>query len=168
MKWLDQITVQSSESSNHYQQRDYKVLPKEATDKDAAQKFWDSIPALQDMPVNSVIACPKNSAILHADEDGMIEVEGYALPQGADGPVTKVEVSADEQKTWVEAALIGERSKFSWVLWKTKVKVGKGNGKRVFSRATDAGGNTQEAKAAWNLRGVAYNGYGEARDLDVR
>ncbi|KAE8445540.1 hypothetical protein EG329_013304, partial [Mollisiaceae sp. DMI_Dod_QoI] len=148
--------------------RDYKVLPKEATDKDAAQKFWGSTPALQDMPINSVVARPKSGATLHTNEDGMIEVEGYALPQGADGPVTKVEVSADEHKTWVEAELIGERSKFSWVLWKTKIKVGKGNGKRIFSRATDAGGNRQEAKAVWNLRGVAYNGYGEAGDLDSR
>ena len=36
--------------------------------------------------------------------------------------------------------------------------------KRIWSRATDKGGNTQEAEhSEWNFRGVAYNGYGTVK-----
>ncbi|KAF7189933.1 putative sulfite oxidase, mitochondrial [Pseudocercospora fuligena] len=65
VKWLNQITVQKKESQNHYQQRDYKVLPPEATDAESAEKYWDSTPAIMEMPVNSVIAWPETGSKVH-------------------------------------------------------------------------------------------------------
>ncbi|KAI4722949.1 ATP synthase alpha subunit vacuolar [Aureobasidium sp. EXF-10727] len=59
VKWLDRITVQTVESSNYYQQHDYKILPPEAVDSESAEKFWDTTPALQTMPINSAIAIPE-------------------------------------------------------------------------------------------------------------
>lgn len=167
VKWLDRITIQSTESSNFYQQHDYKILPEKVSNKHEAQDYWDKIPALQEMPVNSIIATPESETTVTLDNDGMIEVTGYALPQGSQGPVLKVEVSGDEQKNWIEAEFVGERTKFSWAIWHARVKMEKGSGKRVYSRAIDAGGNKQEANPVWNLRGVAYNGYGEARDITI-
>jgi sulfite oxidase len=58
VKFLESITVQASETENHYQKRDCKILPPEATNKEEAEKFWDKFPALQDMPINSVIRVP--------------------------------------------------------------------------------------------------------------
>ena len=119
------------------------------------------------MPINSVIATPESGTTVKADGDGTIEVRGYAVPRGADGPVVKVEVSGDDGKTWTEAQLEGERTKFSWVLWRASLKIEKGEKRRVISRAKDKGGNEQTAHPTWNLRGVAYNGYGEAKDLNI-
>ena len=167
VKWLQQITVQPTESNNHYQQRDYKVLPPEATDAGKAEKFWDLTPAIQDMPVNSVIGSPQSGDTIKLDADGMIEARGYALPSGDGGPVTKVEVSADEGATWIEAELLGERGKWSWALWKARIALPKGDNQRIYSRATDQVGNTQSANPQWNLRGVAYDGYGESRSLSI-
>jgi sulfite oxidase len=174
VKWLDRITVQLTESSNFYQQHDYKILPEEVDTVETAKNWWQKVPAIQDMPVNSVIAVPASESKVQRDKDGLVEVKGYALPSGQDGPVVKVEVSGDNGETWVGAELIeagspeeGVSLKWSWTLWQAKVKMTPGSGKKVWSRAVDKGGNVQESFPRWNLRGVAYNGYGEAKDLEV-
>lgn len=176
VKWLDRITVQSEESSNHYQKRDYKILPPDTETMEQAKRHWDSVPALQDMPINSVVALPAEGSKVTADKTGEIETRGYALPQGEDGPIVRVEVSGDGGETWKDAELIrgdeeakklGVTTKWAWYLWKAKVPVAKGKGRRLLSRATDKAGNKQEASPNWNLRGVCYNGYGESKDIEV-
>ncbi|KAL0259016.1 hypothetical protein SLS55_006521 [Diplodia seriata] len=175
VKWLDRITVQNHESPNHYQQRDYKILPPDVDTAEKAEGVWDRIPALQDMPVNSVIGVPANGSKLERDAKGKIEVKGYALPGGSSGPVVKVEVSADGGRTWQFAELLGDDHfkkegvslKWAWRLWRTNVKVEEGKGRILLSRATDTDGNTQDERCQWNLRGCAYNGYGEVKDLEI-
>ena len=173
VKWLDSITVQTCESSNYYQQHDYKILPPEADCAEKAEQWWDKVDAIQDMPINSVIATPASDSKVSVDENGAIEVSGYALPSGSDGPIVKVEVSADEGKTWQVADLLKAEEanegelKWAWCLWKAKVKVQKGKDRKIFSRATDRSGNTQKETVEWNLRGVAYNAYGEATGLEI-
>ena len=146
VKWLDRITVQSEESTNLYQRYDYKKLPREATDKEAAKQYWDVTPALQDMPINSVIAKPQDNETVKLSPTGTFEARGYALPQGSQGPVVKVEVSTDDGKTWTKAEIEStdkEPGKWTWALWTATIKVEKGKKKRILSRATDAGGNMQ-------------------------
>jgi sulfite oxidase len=173
VKWLDSITVQVTESSNYYQQHDYKILPPEADSAEKAEQWWDKVDAIQDMPINSVIATPASDSTVHVDESGTIEVTGYALPSGSDGPIVRVEVSTDEGKTWKDAELLKAEEeeegelKWAWSLWKARVRVEKGTDRKIFSRATDRSGNTQKETVDWNLRGVAYNAYGEASGLEV-
>lgn len=152
---------------------DYKILPPEAATKEEAEEWWDRVDSLQDMPVNSVVAIPTSDSTVQADPDGTVEVKGYALPSGSDGPITKVEVSTDDGATWQNAELLkdqetnGAELKWAWCLWRARVKLEKGTGRKIVSRATDQSGNTQEACPEWNLRGVAYNGYGEASNLTL-
>jgi sulfite oxidase len=102
-----------------------------------------------------------------------VEVKGYALPSGADGPIVKVDVSTDGGETWAPAEIVqyeqeeGVELKWAWCLWTAKVKLEKGKERAIHSRATDASGNTQPKCTAWNFRGVGYNGYGEAFGLEV-
>ena len=170
VKWLNRITVQLQESENVYQRRDYKRLPPEATDPEAAEKFWDTTPALQDMPVNSIIGRPTTGDSIELSATGTILVRGYALPCGGHGPVVRVEVSANDGRDWQDARIIDggkDASKWSWSLWETEVKMERGQHRRLLSRAADQGGNMQKADPEWNLRGVGYDGYGEARDLKI-
>ena len=170
VKWLDRITVQAEESPCFYQQRDYKALPPEATDKESAEKYWSVTPAMQAMPINSVIIEPANEATIDLPADGIVTVRGYALPSGDHGPVAKVEVSVDEGKTWTQAEMIPDQQigTWTWALWTTKVHLDKGTDRRILSRAYDSVGNTQPGEPVWNFRGVGYNGYGESRKLIVR
>jgi sulfite oxidase len=178
VKWLDRVTVQLQESNNYYQQHDYKILPPEAKTKEEAEGWWGKVDALQEMPVNSVIAVPSSNSTVQAKEDGAVEVKGYALPSGADGPIVRVEVSGDDGKTWTDAQIkdIGSAMekyenvaelKWAWTLWQANVRVPKGSGKGIWSRATDRSGNMQKEKAVWNFRGVCYNGYGEVEGLEI-
>lgn len=191
VKWVDEITVQSEESRNLYQRYDYKRLPPEATDKESAKRYWDITPALQDMPINSVISEPQNGDTIRLPPSGEIDIKGYALPQGDQGPIVMVECSIDEGQTWEAAEVLSGndlKAKWCWALWKVTVRLPKGKNRRVLSRATDKGGNIQTGDPVrrnsrlrlllsstgrpdhfqrWNLRGVGYDGYGESRDLDV-
>ncbi|PVH77443.1 molybdopterin binding oxidoreductase [Cadophora sp. DSE1049] len=170
-KWLDEITVQGEESQNVYQRRDYKILPETVQTKDDFLAndgaIWDTVPAMQETLINSVIAYPTQEETVTLDPDGMAEVKGYAIPGGYDGPVVNVQVSGDGGKSWVTAEFVGTATKFSWAIWKARVKLERGEKRFIWSRATDAGGNTQPEMSAWNIRGVGYNGYGDARDLTV-
>ncbi|KAL4978943.1 Oxidoreductase, molybdopterin-binding domain-containing protein [Aspergillus desertorum] len=176
VKWLDKITIQDQESTNFYQRRDYKVLPEEAVDRDAAEMFWDQTPAMSEVPINSVVAVPEDNETVYLLDTGKLEMKGYAVPQGSSGPVVKVQVSGNGGRTWVDAEIwesgpagAGNRArKWCWVLWRAEVRVEVGEGKEVLSRAVDARGNMQDEHSQWNLRGVGYSGYGRARNLTVR
>lgn len=168
VKWLDRITIQTSESQNHYMQYDYKVLPEEAVNAQSAMQFWHRVSPVQEMPVNSAIAIPWGGSKVTRNEDGTVFVKGYALPSGQ-GRIVKVEVSGDDGSTWIEADILYDKdqSKWSWTLWQANVKIEPGKGRKIYSRATDAAGNTQPTESQWNLRGVCYNGYGDATELEI-
>jgi sulfite oxidase len=169
VKWLDSITVQRQESPNFYQQHDYKILPPEAATWEIAEQYWDKVPAIQCTPVNSVVAVPDDNETIQLSSEGLVEVKGYAVPRGDQGPVTCVEVSGDDGKTWVFAELEAAepQSKWCWTLWKAFIKMETGTNRAIFSRATDAGGNVQGKFSEWNIRGVCYCGYGASWNLTV-
>lgn len=170
VKWVEEVTVQDHESDGFYQQFDYKILPPEVTTTEEAKKHWESTPSLQAMPVNSVIATPEDGSRVNLGLDGKVNVMGYALPSGDEGPVTRVQASADG-KTWTEAELVHgggtDHGRWCWCLWSVRVSIERGKGRTIVSRAMDRQGVWQEERPVWNLRGVAYNGYGETRDIEV-
>ena len=172
VKWLDQITVSSEESPCIYQRRDYKILPPNALDKKSAEQYWDKTPAMLEMPINTCVAIPTYKSTVSLSDAGTLECKGYAVPKGHHGPVVLVQVSGDEGRTWVDARLDhGPRelaSKWTWVLWSASINMEKGEGRKIFAKATDQAGNTQEMeRSTWNLRGVGYNGYEAVFDLTV-
>ena len=168
VKWLDEIRVQREESPCFYQRHDYKALPPQVESMEQAREegWWERVEAIQDMPVNSVVGAPERGEKVQRDGKGCIEIKGYALPAAEDGPVVKVEVRVDGGD-WEEAEILdGSDSKWCWCLWRWKGKVAKGK-RRIWSRATDKGGNVQkDERSEWNIRGVAYNGYGEV-ELEI-
>lgn len=172
VKWLDRVTVSEEESTNFYQRRDYKILPPDVLDKETAQKTWDKVPAMLEMPINACVAVPGSGSTIALSPSGYVDVKGYAVPHGHEGPIVRVQVSGDEGKTWTDAELYSGpkdlASKWSWTLFTTKIKMERGQNKTVFAKATDAGGNVQDQeRSTWNLRGVGYNGYEAVFDITV-
>jgi sulfite oxidase len=124
-----------------------------------------------DMPINSTMSGPVSDTTASLDTAGYIEVRGYAVPHGDQGPVVRVQVSGDERAPWTDAEIEDggrQGSEWSWVLWKARIKLQRGKQRKIFTKARDKGGNTQdEMRLTGNLRGVAYNGYEAVVGLEV-
>jgi sulfite oxidase len=167
VKWLDTITVQRSEVTNFYMQRDYKVLPSDVTsrDRDDIEEIWSSVPALQEMGVQSAICSPRNRETV-VSQDGGIDVKGYAVT-GEDGPIKAVRVSIDQGETWIEADLTYQQGNYSWTLWHCRL-YGIIPSTKIWSRAESALGNLQPLTPSWNLRGVMSNGVDQITGISVQ
>lgn len=103
---------------------------------------------------------PLNSVIAHVDciSDRTLFVKGYALP-GPSGNVKAVELTLDEGKTWCPTKIRYQEGRWSWTIWEAEIDCAEENG-TVYSRAIDVEDNVQPREGVWNLRGVAYNGWG--------
>ncbi|KAH7912811.1 Oxidoreductase, molybdopterin-binding domain-containing protein [Hygrophoropsis aurantiaca] len=165
VKWLDHITISRHESPNFYQQRDYKVLPETVTSHRQAdsEDWWSRIPPMQTIALNSVVA--KVDHISGDTDKVTVKAVGYALSHV---PVDRVEISGNAGKTWVPATVTYQEGRWSWALWEGEVDVAiqtlKGGNKcaTVLSQAYDGTSAKQGTKFAWNLRGIGFNGVGEA------
>ena len=151
VKWLGRVTVQAEESDNHFQRRAYKVFPPEVEKADAD---WDAEPALEALPLNSVIAVPAAGA---QPSPGRVTVRGYAYTGGA-LEVERVEVSTDGGATWAEAALEGD-ARWAWRLWRLETHLAPG-AYEVVVRAFD-GEREQPASVTetWNVKGYFHNAW---------
>lgn len=79
--------------------------------------------------MNSVIGIPESGDTVRVGPDETLEVKGYALPHGPDGPFVKVEVSVDDGISWHEAELSDDLEgggRWTWVLWQARVKLSVG------------------------------------------
>jgi sulfite oxidase len=151
VKWVDTIIISSKESLNYYQQRDYKILPPHVESKESAKALWAKYPSMTVLPLNSVIGLARRT-------EDTLYVKGYAIP-GSCGNVQAVEITIDAGETWQSAQIIYQQGRWSWTLWEAEVGGVEQRG-RVYCRAIDSGGNLQPREGIWNLRGVAYNGWG--------
>lgn len=91
---------------------------------------------------------------------------GYAVAGATGGQVRAVEVSADGGASWHPARITYQDGRWSWTLWEALVVLDpdrEGAERTVWCRATAESGETQKPECDWNLRGVAYCGYGQAR-----
>ncbi|KAI4517609.1 molybdopterin binding oxidoreductase [Schizophyllum commune Loenen D] len=168
VKWLDGIYLSNRESPNYYQARDYKVLPEEVEDKKQAAAWWDKVPSMTSMPLNSVIA----SVTKVEDASTLaghlrLRVKGYALP-ALGTPVDEVQISLplpsglniDANRVWEDARITYRGGRWSWTLWEGEVTAAARKGKIIVrSRARSRTGEVQPESGKWNLRGVAWNGW---------
>lgn len=123
-----------------------------------ADAYWSKVPPLLANPLKSVIA-------ITDIENSTLYVKGYAVG-GPEGQVSNVFISIDEGKSWLPARITYQEGRWSWTLWEAVMPLPDSTTKyhgKVYSRAEDEKGNSQSPDVDWNLRGIAYSGYGEGR-----
>ncbi|KAL1700512.1 Oxidoreductase, molybdopterin-binding domain-containing protein [Schizophyllum commune] len=179
VKWLDGIYLSNRESPNYYQARDYKVLPEEVEDKKQAAPWWDKVPSMTSMPLNSVIASVTKVEDASTPAGHLrLRVKGYALP-ALGTPVDEVQISLvtarqvnvtqiplpsgldiDANRVWEDARITYRGGPWAWTLWEGEVTAARRKGKIIVrSRARSRTGEFQPESGKWNLRGVAWNGW---------
>ena len=72
-------------------------------------------------------------------------------------PVDRVEVSADLGQTWDDAEVGAAPGPAAWHPWTYRWQPSASGDTELWCRATDAAGNTQPLRSAWNLGGYAGN-----------
>ncbi|KAI6173931.1 Sulfite oxidase, mitochondrial [Aphelenchoides besseyi] len=165
VKWLTGIKTSREESTSHWQKKDYRAF---APNVESGNEIdYDSVPAIQEYPVQSAICTPAPETKVSKDEP--ISMAGYAWSGGGRG-IIRVEVSADGGKTWFSAKLIQDPDQdldnmWAWTFWNVEIPVPKGVkvGQKVelICKATDRAYNTQPETAVglWNIRGLLHNAW---------
>ena len=166
VKWVEKITVSDEESYSTWQRgvayRGFGPW---------VRHFGDNLditeaPAVQELPVQSAITNIKDDDVVQVDDDGNIEVKGYAWAGGG-RRIVRVDVSADGGKTW-HAAEMGRGKEqprgraWAWTMWEATVPAPEGaDASQICCKAVDEGFNTQPETPApiWNLRGILNNSW---------
>ena len=163
VKWVNRIILSEEESQSQWQQRDYKCFgPNVSGNPD-----WSTAPAIQEVPVQSAITSLRDiSPQSHADrkylqenglEEDSVAVEGYSFAGGG-RRIVRVDISANDGRTWHQAELLPDQGKgskaWAWTRWRWVVPRRQA-GRCFVVKAVDEAYNTQpdDYDANYNFRG---------------
>lgn len=149
VKWLTEIQVIDGAFDGYFQADRYHFEREEA-----GQLLREPV-ALQ--RVRALITEPDPSVQL---ERGEVTIRGVAWSGGA--AIGRVEISV-EGGPWVEARLLGERSRYSWQWWELRTHLHNSGPVGIRARASDLAGRTQPEQPEWNRLGYGSNAVQEIR-----
>lgn len=112
-----------------------------------------TVRTVREMPVKSVIVSPSRDAAVAAGE--RVRLFGFAW--SGHGPIERVDVSSDGQRTWSGARLVSGAGRFAWTRWEYDWTPASPGTIEIAVRATDAAGHTQPPAVPWNKFGYEMN-----------
>jgi DMSO/TMAO reductase YedYZ molybdopterin-dependent catalytic subunit len=153
VKWLTSIRVLDKEHDGFWMKGSYRHPGKPVAPGTAvAPELMQPVTSLR---VKSVIASPVDGS--QALVGKPVAIRGVAW-SGDAGPVTSVEVSVDNGRTWKAAALRGDQqARFGWRQWEFQWTPAREGYYTVLARARDASGDTQPMDQEWNPSGYLWN-----------
>ncbi|KAJ7594499.1 nitrate reductase [Mycena floridula] len=183
VKWLTRIELSDIESQHYLHFNDNKVLPT-SVDADQARKetqwWYDPRYIINDLNVNSVIACPDHNEVLDVSiPDDSYVLKGYAYAGGG-RRVTRVEISLDDAASWKLADIEYPEDKyrvvthqdpiygnlgtgdtdtsFCWCFWSLAVTMAELRGSElIIVRCMDESLALQPRDMYWNATGMMNN-----------
>uniref|UniRef100_A0A6B2L3C7 sulfite oxidase n=2 Tax=Arcella intermedia TaxID=1963864 RepID=A0A6B2L3C7_9EUKA len=163
VKWLHKVIASAQESPSFWQHKDYKGF---GPYTDWHNIDYTQVPAIQELPVQSLITSPPPSAKrVVLDADGLLPIHGYAWSGGGRG-IVRVDVSLDDGKTWEPATIHPNQQTYgkvwAWTQWEHRFKVPEGVKEvDLVVKAVDSSYNTQPESwgPVWNVRGVLANAW---------
>ncbi len=144
VKWLTRIELLTRPFRGPFQVRDYVYIPSPGAYDRSVPVTWQR--------VNSTITQPVDGARV---QPGPLTVRGVAWAGNA--PPERVEVSLNGGRSWTCAELIDPALPAVWRLWHWVSPPLSPGVYQILVRATDAAGETQPRRAAWNAKGYGNN-----------
>ena len=143
VKWLTEIEFIDRTFSGHYQGDKYRFE-------------WERDGRVVSEPVGlqrvrALITEPSPDADVGSGE---LAIRGVAWSGAA--AIARVELSIGG-RSWEEARLFSERSRYGWQWWEVITRVEKSERLILRARATDLAGSTQPERAEWNRLGYGNN-----------
>ena len=146
VKWLTRIVVTDRPYNGFFQSLDYSIFER--------RQGLVTVTPLTEMQVKSVIVSP--TPMQRIAPNTAHRVHGTAWT--GESNITRVDVSADNGRTWTAARLLGEERSHSWRMWefpwRTPAQAGRVTLK---ARATDARGNVQPMERDTDRRNYMIN-----------
>jgi DMSO/TMAO reductase YedYZ molybdopterin-dependent catalytic subunit len=151
-KWLHTLTVLDAPFKGTYMDSSYRVPPRPI---EPGTKMPPDAVSAEAWPIKSIITSPGPNAHVK----GAVTVRGHAWV--GEGSVDRVEISADEGKTWQRAQLAPAQSlhPYAWRVFTYEHKPQQPGYVTFLARAWDSAGNAQPAVPAWNPLGYFWNGW---------
>ncbi len=143
VKWLEEITVLTEPFEGFFQAKEYVYLGEEG--------IADNTPVTS-MQVRSLILEPEDHLEISMDT---IQVSGIAWT--GIGEITKVELSFDQGRQWIETIIDQPTSLYGTYRWKHLWRPEKPGQYTIAARAYDSEGNVQPLNSRWNKGGYGNN-----------
>jgi sulfite oxidase len=153
LKWLTSITVLDKEWDGFWMKSAYR-RPTVPLAPGAAMPPEKMVPVTS-LRVKSVIASPADGG--WAQIGTPLAIRGVAW-SGDNGPVTAVDVSTDNGRSWKAASFpSGQQTQFGWRQWEFNWAPPREAYYTIMARARDASGDTQPLSQEWNPSGYGWN-----------
>lgn len=147
VKWLGRIVVTSEKVWSTNNTTSYVLIGDDWPAEQYAPA--DGAPITTGV-VKSALALPRPAEL----PEGQNTVAGFAY--SPDGPVTRVEWSADEGQTWAEARIVEPVLVYAWQRFEFDWDAPAGT-HTLLTRATDTAGNSQPEEVPYNSKGYLLN-----------
>ena len=145
IKWLGRIFVSSEQLWTRNNTTSYTLIG------DAYPPVGESEGRpVTEQSIKSALALPWPAELAA----GRQRIHGYA--HSPDGPIARVEWSADEGRTWADAEVSASQPDYSWARFEFEWEAEAGE-RTIMTRATDATGNTQPDAVPFNEKGYLFN-----------
>jgi DMSO/TMAO reductase YedYZ molybdopterin-dependent catalytic subunit len=152
-KWLTSISVLDRDHDGFWMTRAYRH-PEQPVQPGAIVPAEEMRPVTS-LRVKSVIGSPLHNSSAVVGKP--VRIRGVAW-SGDAGPVTDVDVSVDNGRSWRTATLqSGQRTAFGWRQWEYVWTPSRQSYYTILARAHDAGGNVQPSYQEWNPSGYSWN-----------
>ncbi|MGX6446458.1 sulfite oxidase [Patulibacter sp. S7RM1-6] len=151
VKWLHRIELRDAPWEGWFQDVVYRLLQ-------PGQEPGSGVGmALGEVALNAEILTPDDGAQVPA---GTVELRGYAFA-GGERHVARVDVSADDGRTWTSAELAEDLGRWAWRRWRAELHLDPGDHELVV-RAWDSAAASQPEHPGplWNPKGYVNNAWG--------
>jgi sulfite oxidase len=152
MKWVTSVQVLDEEFKGYWMKNAYLHPGKPVAPGSVLRP--ETMKPVTSLRVKSVISFPANGDALAIGK--RVLVRGVAWTGDA-GPVTAVDVSVDQGRTWRSASFTSKATEFGWRLWEFPWTPSSDGHHTVLARARDASGDVQPLVQEWNPSGYLWN-----------